>query len=251
MKDQVASPTKVTGAPKEGKRLPIGSHLEEIRRRLLYSAIAVVTTTMAAFFFAGNIFQILESRADNINLIYIEMTEMIGTYFRVAFISGIVLALPFLVYQLVMFVRPGLTKTEKKYLYFILPSVALAFAAGVAFGYFVLIPPVVRFLITFGTDIATPQIRVGNYVSLMVKLLFAIGLCFEMPPLMFFLAKIHVVTAQQLAQYRKFAIIGAFILGAIITPTFDPINQSIVAVPLIILYEIGILLARLARPKKV
>ncbi len=246
----MSSPTKVTGPSKEEKKLPISSHLEEIRRRLLYSTIAVVITTMVAFFFADNIFQVLESRAEGINLVYIEMTEMIGTYFRVAFISGIVLALPFLVYQLVMFVRPGLTKSEKRYLYLILPSVTLAFAAGVAFGYFVLIPPVARFLITFGSNIATPEIRVSNFVSLMIKLLFAIGLCFEMPPLMFFLAKIHVITAQQLARYRRFAIIGAFILGAIITPTFDPINQSIVAVPLIILYEIGILLARLARPKK-
>ena len=162
---------KVSGALDQRKKLPINSHLEEARKRLLYSAIAVVITTMAAFFFAERVFQILESRAQGINLIYIEMTEMIGTYFRVAFISGLVLALPFLVYQLVMFVRPGLTSTEKKYLYFILPSVTLAFAAGVAFGYFVLIPPVTRFLITFGSDIASPQIRVGNFVSLMMKLL--------------------------------------------------------------------------------
>lgn len=175
---------------------------------------------------------------------------MLGTYFRVAFVSGIVLALPFLIYQLVMFVRPGLNTNERKYLYFLLPSAMLAFAAGVAFGYFVLFPPMARFLISFGSDIAAPQIRVGNYVSLIVRLLFALGLCFETPLLAFFLAKIGVVTPKMLSKYRKFAVVGAFILGAIITPTFDPINQSIVAIPLIFLYELGILLAKLARRKE-
>ena len=212
--------------------------------------VVVVITTAISAVFARYIFEILESRAENINLIYIEMTEMLGTYFRVAFVSGIVLALPFLIYQLVMFVRPGLNTNERKYLYFLLPSAMLAFAAGVAFGYFVLFPPMARFLISFGSDIAAPQIRVGNYVSLIVRLLFALGLCFETPLLAFFLAKIGVVTPKMLSKYRKFAVVGAFILGAIITPTFDPINQSIVAIPLIFLYELGILLAKLAQRKK-
>ena len=232
------------------RKLPVRSHLAEARKRLFSCLIAVLVTTAISAVFAKHIFRILESRAENINLIYIEMTEMLGTYFRVAFISGIVLAFPFLVYQLVMFIRPGLTTTERRYLYVLLPSVMLAFAAGVAFGYFVLFPPMARFLISFGSDIAAPQIRVGNYVSLIVRLLFALGLCFQTPLLAFFLAKIGIVTPQMLAKYRKFAVVGAFILGAIITPTFDPINQSIVAFPLIFLYELGILLAKLARRKK-
>lgn len=232
------------------RKLPVKSHLAEIRKRLLSCVVVVVITTAISAVFARYIFEILESRAENINLIYIEMTEMLGTYFRVAFVSGIVLALPFLIYQLVMFVRPGLNTNERKYLYFLLPSAMLAFAAGVAFGYFVLFPPMARFLISFGSDIAAPQIRVGNYVSLIVRLLFALGLCFETPLLAFFLAKIGVVTPKMLSKYRKFAVVGAFILGAIITPTFDPINQSIVAIPLIFLYELGILLAKLAQRKK-
>ncbi len=222
------------------------SHLEDIRKRLIKCVIVVVITTIASFIFAKDIFNILKSRAGDINLIYIEMAEMISTYFKVALISGVVLALPFIVYQLVMFIRPGLTSNERKYLYILLPSVILSFAAGVAFGYFVLLPPAIKFLMSFGSDIATPQIRVGNYVSLLTTLLFAIGLCFETPLLIFFLAKIHVVSAEMLSKFRKFAIVGAFIIGAVITPTFDPINQTLVAAPLIVLYEIGILLARLA-----
>ena len=231
-------------------KLSIRSHLQELRSRLLKCVIVLAVTTVASFFFAKYIFAALESVAGGIDLIFIEMTEMLSTYFHVSFTCGLALALPFFIYQLVMFLRPALSVTERKYLTFLLPGVVFSFAVGVAFGYFILVPPAAKFLITFGSDIATPQIRVGNYVSLMVKLLFAIGLCFETPLLIFLLSKLHIVTPEKLSKYRKFAVLGAFILAAIITPTFDPINQTIVAVPLIILYEIGILLAKLARRRE-
>ncbi len=227
--------------------IPFRAHLEELRSRLIKSFIAVVATIAFSFIFVDRIFLLLQSRAANIDLIYIEMTEMLETYFQIAIISGIVLALPFIVYQFVMFIRPGLTDRERKWLYILLPSVFLCFAAGALFGYFVLIPPAAEFLISVGSGLVTAQIRVSNYVALMMRLLFAIGLCFETPLLMFFLAKIHILRAEFLAKYRKIAFIGAFIIGAIITPTFDPINQALVAVPLYILYEAGILLARIAR----
>ncbi|MFH0846476.1 MAG: twin-arginine translocase subunit TatC [Chloroflexota bacterium] len=234
----------------EETKQTILAHLAELRKRLIYCLIAVILTTGLAFVFTRDVFRLLESRARGISLIYIEMTEMLGAYFRVAVISGVVLALPFIVYQLVMFVRPGLTARERGYLYSLLFGLFISFALGAAFGYFILIPPMARFLITFGSDIATPAIRVGNFVSLMLRLIFAVGICFEMPILVFFLAKIGIVNAGLLARYRRFAIVGAFTLAAIITPTFDPINQTILALPLIVLYEVGILLARLARPAK-
>ena len=104
-----------------------------------------------------------------------------------------------------------------------------------------------EFLLSFGDNIAEPMIRVGNYVSILSKLIFWIGICFEIPVLLFFLARIGVVTPQWLAKYRKIFYIGAFVLGAIITPTMDPVNQSLVAVPVILLYEFGIILARIAQ----
>lgn len=230
-----------------GESIPFRAHLEELRNRLIKGFVAVVVATSFSFIFADQIFRLLQSRAGNISLIYIEMTEMVETYFQVAIISGVVLALPFVMYQFVMFIRPGLTDKERNWLYVMLPSILLCFAAGVLFGFFVLIPPAAEFLISFGADIATPQIRVGNYISLMMRLLFAIGLCFETPLLMFFLAKIHILRAELLAKYRKVAFVAAFIIGAVITPTFDPVNQALVAIPLYILYEAGILLARVAR----
>ncbi len=232
------------------KKLTIFGHLGELRQRLIKSVIAVLITTVLSFFFAEQIFRILILPAEGINLVYIEMTEMIGTYMKVSLTSGIILAMPYLIYQLIMFVSPALTRREKKYVFLILPWIALMFMGGVAFGYFILVPPMTKFLITFGTDIATPQIKIGNYISIVARLLLAIGLVFEMPVVTTFLSRLGVITPKWLSDKRKPAIIFAFILAAIITPTFDPLNQTLVAAPLIVLYEMSIWLAKLVQRKR-
>jgi Tat protein translocase TatC len=121
------------------------------------------------------------------------------------------------------------------------------FIAGVLFGYFVLIPPAMRFLVNFGNDIASAQIRIGSYISVITRLLLAIGLVFEMPVVTTLLARLGVITSKWLADKRKIAVIFAFTLAGIVTPTVDPINQCIVAIPLLVLYEVSIWLARLAQ----
>lgn len=231
-------------------RRTVLSHLTELRQCLIKSAIAVVVTTIISFIFANQIFEILIRPAGDIDLIYIEMTEMIGTYMRVSLVAGIILAMPYLVYQFFMFVSPALSRKEKKYVYLILPWVTLMFVGGVAFGYFVLVPPATNFLISFGSEIATPQIKIGNYISVVTRLLLAIGLVFELPVITSFLARLGIITSKWLASRRRTAIIVAFILAAIITPTFDPINQSLVAAPLVILYEVSIWLAKLFQRKE-
>ncbi len=231
-------------------------HLLELRHRLIRSVIVVLITTIISFIFATQIFNILILpiapllAEGEVSLIYIEMTEMIGTYMRVSLASGIILAMPYLVYQLIMFVSPALTRRERGYVYLVLPWVTLMFAGGVAFGYFVLVPPATTFLLTWGSDIATPQIKIGNYISVVTRLLLAIGLVFEMPVVTTFLARIGILTPKWLADKRKPAVIFAFILAAIITPTFDPINQILVAIPLIVLYEMSIWLAKLVQRKR-
>ncbi len=232
------------------KKLTVLGHLSELRSRLIKSVIAVLITTVISFVFANQIFHIMILPAEGINLIYIEMTEMIGTYMKVSLVSGIILAMPYLVYQLIMFVSPGLTHREKKYVYLILPWIALMFVGGVIFSYFILLPPAMKFLITFGSDIATPQIKIGNYISIVSRLLLAIGLVFEMPVITTFLARLGIITPKWLSSKRKPAIILAFILAAIITPTFDPVNQTLVAAPLIVLYEISIWLAKIVARKR-
>jgi sec-independent protein translocase protein TatC len=232
------------------RKLTLLGHFQELRKRLVRIVLAVVITTSVSFIFYNWIFHILILPTQGIELIFIEMTEMIGTIMKVCLGAGLILAMPYITFQIILFVSPALTRREKKYVYTILPWITFMFLAGVAFGYFVLIPPATTFLLTFGSDIATPQIKIGNYISVITRLLLAIGLVFEMPVVIAFLSRIGVITSSWLAKKRKIAIIGAFVLAAVITPTFDPINQSLVAVPLIILYELGILLAKLVQRKK-
>ena len=231
---------------------PLREHLTELRKRLLVAVIALVGTTGLSFAFYGQIFDVLLLPARDLSalkeggFVFIELTEMFAVTMKVSLMAGLVLASPIVVYEIVMFVAPGLTPKERRYLIMFLPGVFISFAAGVAFGYFVLIPPAINFLVNFGGDLATPMIRIGNYVNLVVMLLFWIGLVFETPLVMFLLARLGIASPARFARWRRYWIVVAFVLGAIITPTFDPVNQTLVALPLIVLYELGIWLSKLA-----
>ena len=231
---------------------PILVHLRELRRRVTYATISVALSTLVAFAFHEQILTVLSQPAQgfveipNGRPVYTDLTELIGIAAKASLLVGLFLSLPLVLYQAIMFVAPGLTPRERRYLYTLLPVSLLAFIAGATFGHQVLFPPMVTFLLTFRNDVATPLIRIGSYTNLMIALLFWMGIIFEMPVVTFFLAKIGVVSPEFLARNRRFALVLAFILGAIITPTFDPINQTLVAGPIIVLYEAGIWLAKLA-----
>lgn len=233
------------------KKMTLLGHVLELRARLIKGVIAVVITTIISFVFAKQIFAVLIWPTGGIDLIYIEMTEMVSTYMKVSLASGIILAMPYLIYHFLMFVSPALVSREKKYLYLVLPWIGLMFIGGVVFAYFMLIPPAVKFLVTFGSDIATPQIKIGNYISMVTRLLLAVGLAFELPVVTTFLARIGVISSRWLASKRKGAIIFAFLLAAIITPTMDPVNQTLIAAPLMVLYEMSIWLAKLVQKKEI
>ena len=238
------------------KKLTILGHLGELRKRLIRGLIVVAITSILSFIFREQIFGILISPVQdisqdiNFNLIFVEMTEMIGTVMKMSLVSGIMLAMPYLIYEFIIFVSPALTRKEKRYVYLILPWIALMFAGGVIFSYFILVPPATKFLITWGSNIATPQIKIGNYISIVTRLLLAVGLVFEMPVVTTFLTRLGIITPKWLSDKRKLAIVFAFILAAIITPTFDPLNQILVAIPLIVLYEMSIWLAKLVYRKR-
>lgn len=235
----------------QDKKLSITEHLQELRSRLIKSAIALAVGIVISFPLAFYVFDILKSRApSDMNLVFINVTEMLGTYMKVALYCGIALSLPYLIYQVVMFFAPALNSKEKRYLYFSMPLVVILFAAGVCFAYFIFLPPALKFLLTFGSGIAQPMITVSNYVSVLVRLLLAVGLVFEIPLVITLLAKLGVVSPQKLAKGRKWAVLAAFVLGAIITPTVDPVNQTLIAAPIIVLYELSIWLAKLAYPRK-
>lgn len=251
------------------KNATIMGHLVEMRDRMMRGAVAVVITFVLALIFSKQIFDILTFRSaytqpifdflvnqwhlsapPAINLIAIEMTENFTIYFQVCLFAGIILAVPYLLYELVMFITPALTDKEKRYFFIILPWVLMMFLVGVVFAYFILLPPALTFLIGFGSEIAITEIRVGNYVSVVARLLLAIGLVFELPVLLTFLQKLRIVSPAVLAKQRKWALVLAFIVGGFITPTPDPINQLLVSVPLYLLYELSIWLGKLVYKKK-
>ena len=236
--------------------VPLRAHLLELRRRVTYAAISVFVTTVIAFIFHERILILLMEPAQQfVNIpggkpIYTDLTEFIGIAARTSLLVGLFCSLPFVLYQAVMFVAPGLNPSERRYLYALIPASVLAFIAGAAFGYFVLFPPMVNFLLTFGSEVATPMIRIGSYTNLMLRLLFWMGIVFELPVVMFFLARIGLVSPDALARNRRYALVVAIVLGAIITPTFDPINQMIVAAPIFALYEVSIWVAKLAARRR-
>ena len=239
---------------KRGKeqKLTLLGHLQEIRRRLFYSVIALIITVAISFFFTSRIIKFLEEPVlGKASIIVIEMTEMISIWFKVCLYSAFIMALPFFMYQLVMFIRPALTRKERGYLYVLLPAVLLFFFSGAAFAWFVFLPHALDFLLNFGKGIGIiPQIRIGNLISFEVQIIFWMGVVFELPVVTFFLSKIGILTHRWLVKQWKWAFIGAFIIGAVITPTPDPINQTIVSIPIFLLYLLGILTAWVGRRGK-
>ena len=236
--------------------LTFGQHLQELRKRLLYSIIAVIAGTAIAFPFWEKVVVWLKRPAQALNngegvpLIATQVTEAFTTSFRVSILAGLILAFPIVLYQVIRFVTPGLTSKEQRYLLAFLPAVLLVFLAGVAFGYLVLTPQALPFLLSFGGEVVQPQIRVSSYVDVMVRLLFWMGIVFETPLIMLLLARIGIANARRFSRFRRYWIVVAFVLGAVITPTVDPVNQALVAIPLLVLYEVGIILVRVLGRKE-
>ncbi len=229
----------------EEKRMTVVEHLEELRERLIKSAIALAIATLASLAFTGQLLKVLIAPA-GIKPIFLRPTEMFVTYMRVALIAGAALAMPVIVYQMIRFVLPALTPRERRYLFIIVPGATFSFLLGLAFAYFAMLPFALRYLLAFGGDIAEAKWAIGEYISFVTKLLLWVGVTFETPLLVFFLAKLGVVTSGMLSRYRRHAIVAMAVLAAVITPTPDPFNMMVVMLPLWALYEVGVLLAKLA-----
>lgn len=236
------------------KYLTLFEHLQELRFRVTVSAVAVLIGMVVAFIFAGDIIDFLkqpaEDRSPDFQLQFIEPFEKFGAYFRVSMLGGLILAMPVVVYQLLRFVTPGLRPNERRWLVLTTIGASVLFAAGVAFGYYLALPPAMDFLLNFGgEDIARPNIRIGSYIDFVTRLVFWIGVAFETPIVVMFLAKFRVVRARQLIGWWRYAIVVAFIIAAIVTPTPDPVTCTVVAVPMIGLYFVGTVLALIVQPK--
>ena len=203
-------------------------------------------TTAIALIFTPQILQFLIAPYGGI-LETIDPTENVTSYFRVALTAGGVLAMPLLIYFLWTFIAPGLKDKEKRYVRVIVPGATLLFLLGVAFAWGLMLPAAIGFLSRFEPDIFKTSWRAAAYIPFVTSLMFWIGVAFELPLIVFFLAKLKIVTAGQLLKWWRFAVVGAAIVAAVITPTVDPFNMMLVMAPLVLLYFLSVALARLAR----
>jgi sec-independent protein translocase protein TatC len=231
--------------------MTVFQHLEELRHRIIVAGIATfIGMVIAAVWLTWPVMTILTLPAtstlpEGSKLVAIRPGEMFITYMKVALVTGAALAMPVIVYQVMRFVMPALHSHERRYLILSIPAITLAFIIGLSFGLFVVIPVAVRYLMAFGGDVVTAMWSMEEYLSFVTTLLFWLGVSFETPIIIFFLARLGAVNAHQLSRYRRYALVGSFVIAAVITPTPDPLNQAIVGIPIYLLYELGVVLARI------
>jgi sec-independent protein translocase protein TatC len=240
----------------EPTKISILEHLRELRRRVIYSVIGIMVGVALAFWWYPNLIKMLQKPASNVGgvtFIYSGVTEGFSVSMRVSFVAGIALAMPVIMYNVLMFIIPALNMRERRLVFVALPFILAMFVLGIWFGYRYLIPPALGFLLTFGAQtasgeqIATYLVNLGDYVNFITRLLLVIGLIFEMPVVATFLARIGILTAKWMINKWKWVIVGAFVVSSIVTPTPDAINQTLVAGVLIGLYGVSTVMAWLAQ----
>jgi sec-independent protein translocase protein TatC len=250
----------------EAKKMPLLEHLIELRQRMLYSVLALFFFFIICFTFAQELYNFLVQPLADIliargtpdharRMIFTDLTEVFFTHVKVAFFFGAFIACPIFLTQIWMFVAPGLYKHERRAFAPFLVASPILFFLGGAMVYYMIMPLAWKFFLSFetaATDTTLPvelEAKVNEYLALVMKLIFAFGLCFQLPVIMTLLARVGIVSAAGMAAKRKYAIVGVFIIAAIFTPP-DPLSQLALAVPIILLYEISIFLARMVERKK-
>ena len=235
-------------------RMGFFEHLEEFRRRLIVSLIALAVTFTVAWTKAPVLFELLAKPVRRFlppgqNLSYTTLTEPFLLYFRVALLGGLILASPVILWQLWLFIAPALYRREKRFAIPFLFVSVFFFLCGCAFGYFEAFPAVVGFLVGVGTQF-NAVITINEYLSTASKIILGLGVCFELPILIFFLTRLGVVSEGWLLKKFKYAVLVAFIVAAIITPTPDVATQTVFAVPMLALYLLGIAMSWIFRKRK-
>ncbi len=226
--------------------MSIFDHLEELRLRIFYSLIAVVIAVIGCFTFVGRIVQLLEVPAQGAKFLQLSPGEYFFVSLKVAGYSGLLLASPFILYQVIMFVLPGLTRRERRLLGPIVLGSSVLFFSGLAFAYMALIPAALNFFISYGEDVVEQLWSIDRYFEFVLLLLFSTGLAFQIPVIQFLLALLGIVNSDTMLQGWRFVLLGAAVLGAILTPSTDPVTQSLLAGAVLFLYFSGIGLVKLA-----
>jgi sec-independent protein translocase protein TatC len=223
-------------------KLPFTDHLDELRHRLIISLVGVGLGFAVSYGFSQQLLLLLQ-RPMPTRLVFIAPTEAFFVNLKVAFYAGLFLSVPLLLFQVWKFVAPGLYEHERRYSFPFLIISTILFLLGAIFAYAVILPIALHFLIAQGGELWQPNITLSNYLSFCMRLILAAGLVFEFPVLMYFLAKVGVVTPEFLVKNRKYAVLLAFVIAAILTPP-DVFSQVLLAVPLFLLFEVSIFVAK-------
>ena len=239
----------------EDEKLSLTAHLEELRKRLIRILIAVGVGFFACYYFRDYLFKVItkplvEALPKNSHMIYTGLPEAFFIYMKIAFFASLFLTSPYIFYQIWRFIAPGLYHHERRHvLPFVLSSTFL-FVSGILFGYYLALPPAFEFFVAFSSDFLKPMISFREYLSFSLKMLLAFGISFELPVFIFFMARLGIVNAKMLRKQRRYAILIIFIVAAVLTPSPDAFSQILMAIPLMVLYEISIFLAKYAEKKR-
>lgn len=248
-----APPPAVNEADEDGHGARMGffEHLEELRNRVFKALIILVLGTVLGVVVAAPALEYLMqpycSTTDDCRLVSLGPTGGVVAYFRVSLMIGAIIAVPVITYQLLMFIFPGLTRKERRLVLLSLPAIMGLFLLGVAFSWFVLMPPALGFLEGFQPTLFKPEWTAELYLSFITALIFWMGVAFETPLVFFVLAVLGLVSARALLRNWRIAVVGAAVAAALITPTVDPVNMALVIVPLLVLYLFSIFLVVIGR----
>lgn len=253
----------------EDKKMPLLEHLNELRQRITVSLIAIGITFIVSFYYSEHIFKLLifplhntlqfslkmpfiiikQSENPGPTLVFLAPAEAFWMHLKISFVSALVISSPLILFEAWRFIAPGLKAEEKKYAMPFVIITTLLFLIGALFCFIIVLPFAIQFLLTYKTEILKPMLSVGSYMDFCLKFILAFGAVFELPVVLIFLTRMGIVTTDFLAKNRKYAIVLAFVLAAILTPTPDAFNQSLMAIPIILLYEAGILASRIVNKK--
>lgn len=227
-------------------------HLEELRWRIIYSIIGVFVGTVISWIFIDflvNDVLLLPAKHSGISLQNLRPFGQLYLFFQVAIVGGIILSLPNLFYQFWKFISPALKKNERKYISSIVIFSTLCFLVGIIFAYFVILPSTLRFAVRFGTRAIKNEFAINEYMSIIISIMLGSGAVFELPMISFFLTKLRILNPGIMKKYRRHSIVVIFIAAAFLSPGTDPVTQLILAVPLLLLYEVSIFVSKLAMKK--
>ncbi len=232
------------------EEMTLVEHLDELRSRLVKTCIGIGIAFIVGLFLTRPMLGIVRDNANVERFDVIDATEPITDFFKTALYIAIAFALPLIFYQIFAFVSPGMTRKERRYIYGSLPFVVIFFLLGVAFAFFLAIPRAFEFLSNFNSDLFDYSPTYGSIAAFYMQVSLGLGIAFELPIIMFLLARLGIVSPKRMSSSRRYAIVIVLVAAAIITPTPDPFNMLFVAAPIYLLYELGIIFAKIAARRK-